>query len=126
MENTPASTPEGLYPPNVMLPYCGGGSLAGVSLAPPPCPIALKLPRTGGDVEVGEAVDEVTTSEMTEDVMENVAASVEVDTDSVAKRLVAWEPEFETADEGMSSVEVSGICDEVDEPVVTILPMLES
>lgn len=70
------------------MPYCGGGSLAGVPLVPPPWPIALKFPRTGEDVEVGEAVDEVATSNVTEDVTETVAVSAEVGTDSVIDRLV--------------------------------------
>lgn len=70
------------------MPYCGGGSLAGVPLASPPWPIALKFPRTGRDVEVGEAVDEVATSNVAEDVTETVVVSAEVGTDSVTDRLV--------------------------------------
>jgi hypothetical protein len=48
----------------------------------------LKFPRTGEDVEVGEAVDEVATFNVAEDVTETVVASAEVGTDSVTDRLV--------------------------------------
>lgn len=106
IEKTPAGTLEGLYPPKVMLPYSGGGSLAGVPLAPPPWPIALKIPRTGEEVEVGAMVDEVVTSDVAEDVTETVVELAEVDTDSVTERLVGWEEELESADEVTDSVEV--------------------
>ena len=48
----------------------------------------MKVPRTGDEVEVGAMVDDVAASDVTEDVMSTVAASVVVGTDSVAERMV--------------------------------------
>lgn len=61
-----------------MLPYCGGGSLAGVPVVPPPRPTALKLPRTGEEVEMGAMVEEVVTSDVAKDVMETVVGPAKV------------------------------------------------
>lgn len=114
-----------------MLPYCEGGSLAGVPLAPPPWPIALKVPRTGEEVELGAMVDEVVTSYVAEDVTETVVELAEVVIDSVAESKVVDEAveseeveDVTGTDEVADSAEVSDVSSEVDESMVTALLIL--